>query len=358
MAAGPGQMYFLLMKSGKLSAGIYQQVLEKGEYNQDGNHFVLVDATGAPVEPQGLSIQNSLYVYPGNPGQALKNWYASPEQWEFKAPTEHQEGGGLAVLAKELTDDGKGGQAFPLPTRFDRYSAQFKDVYTQEELGLKQLERLQEFQRNGQHVIVPLLPKQPEQNVFKDDEYIVEVAGIPSSMEEDWIAIDSNDSKGDKAENFATPSQKYFLAFWGGAVDGPVASNLPTLYAHALKNLSEFSYDVQYELIEAKKIVLDELKEYALIKNFNFVKGENSKRVALVDFWGGFLRHSNEANVQRLALLVHKAGDIDEIRSVLQGAANGQQQQGVGFVNAAARALEALSKISKSSPPSQPHFGG
>lgn len=354
MAAGPGQMYFLLMKSGKLSAGIYQHVLEKGEYNQDGNHFVLVDATGAPVEPQGLSIQNSLYVYPGNPGQALKNCKASLEEWKYKAPTEPQDGSGLAVLAGELTH-GEGGKAFPLPTRFDGYGAQFKDVYTQEELGLKQLARLREFQTDGQHVIVPLLPKQPEQKVFKDDEYIVEVAGIPSSMEKDWIAIDSNDSKGDKAENFATPSQKYFLAFWGGAVDGPVASNLPTLYAHALKNLSEFSYDVQRELIEAKKIVLDELKEYALIKNFNFAKGENSKRVALVNFWGGFLEHRNEANVQRLALLVHKAGDIEEIRLVLQGAANGQQQQGVGFVNAAARALEALSKPS---PPSQPHFGG
>ena len=330
-ANASGATYFLLIKSGQLNIDSYQQVLSTGEYQEGNNHFILVDKTGQKVAPNNLRIQNSLLVYPGNPGQVLVNYGVSPEQWQFKAPTERQKGGGLAVLAGELTND-RGGQAFPLPTRFDGYGAQFKSTSTQEELGLKQLQRLQTLQGEGQHVIVPLTVNP---GVFSPEQGMVQV----EQTEKRPTVIDDFVVAGEEEE--IPVHQSYYLAFWGGIVASSGESDLPGIYVEALKNLPQFDCETQIELLKSKRVVLAELQKYAKA-DFNSSVPEDSKRVRAVSFFGSVVGHRHEAAAHALAKQIREAENVEKIHHVLTAASNNLSAG--GYQEAVKNALQVLSQ--------------
>ena len=270
MAAPKGQLYFLLMKKGQLTAGIYKQVLEKGVYEDQNNHFILVDAAGNPVTPQSLTIQNSAFVYPGNPGQVFENCDAPIEQLKFKKPTAYQKGNGLAKVAEALTTPGQNGQVFPLPTRFDNNGKRYTNVYWQDLLGLRQLQRLQKHCQQGNSIIVPLVDNK---GVFTEEQRMLQ-----------------NDQ------------QNYYLAFWGGVVKEAPENQLPTYYAEAVKDFFKDQQADRLTFLQNKAVILAVLQEKGWA-SFDFSKPpEQSVRVGVTRFF-----KNDESTIHDLAHAVHDA---------------------------------------------------
>lgn len=341
MAANPGQVLYLVMEKGFIKKDIYETVLKTGSYDEGGVVCYLCDATGARVKPDDLTLQNSLFVYPGNPGQALENSDVSQEQWEFHSPTEPQGGGGLALMVTDLTaaniPQKDRGKVHPLPTMYDaRWPGFHGDIALQDELGLFSVKELHKRNQEGLHVIIPVKPHHKD-CVFKPEQAMVNIKQ-KTEVGEDFLDMGA-DGKFQDIE----VSKPYYLAFWGNIAATPGHNNLAELYSTALRDLPGFTPEKateQKELMQLKRDVLVELGGYAKAP-FNFYSESTGKRAAVVGFLGGAFGHRYEEEVHALARQVHAAKSKEDLKNVLQVALDSQQEGG-GYKHSIEAALRVV----------------
>ncbi len=312
-----GRVLYLVMEKGFINANIYADVLREGSYAKDGVSCYLCAADGVRInDNNNLRVDNSLFVYPGNPEQALENQNADHQNWGFTGPTVPQGGSGLAAVAGKLTDPEShmDGAVHPLPTLHDKRHPQFQgNVELQDELGLFAVNKLWQRNQDGMNVIIPVVPHSKD-CVFNKAQAVVN-----------------------------SDSEDYYLAFWGGAADTPGQNNLPQLYSEALSNLPAFTPEKeqeQKELMSSKRDVLAALNQYA-IAPFNFY--HDGKRAAVVSFFGGLSgQHKHEEDVRGLAKKVHDAQDNNELQGILESEKQKVVLEDGGYKDSIAAALRVL----------------
>lgn len=205
-----GQVFFIRAVSPPftLTTDIYKNLLASptGTYS----NFELIDVNGNTIQGGNRNISNTVFVYPGNEEQALRDLsQKNPNSWQFNDTTAPQRGAKLAVIAQGLTH-GQNGRAFPLPTTFytvDTFGVNPAGLARRAELAAHQMQSFNALLDQGHNVAIYVKPDKgiafgPQQFVSK---------------------------QGD------TP---YYLAFWGGVKTRlePMDHQLAAIYAAGVRN--------------------------------------------------------------------------------------------------------------------------